>query len=155
MGEQFWVDTDGLDRSSAGYTDASGSVRAVVEALEAAIAPLQGCWGNDKAGKRFEQSGFLSIQDSLMDAVAHLAKVLGSTAEGVQQMAAQFAAAEERNTDLSGGVGKVMKQVADPGGGAGNSGGISATLPRAQVIASRTLSTPPAAGASGESAVGE
>jgi hypothetical protein len=89
----------------------------VAEALEAAIAPLHGCWGNDKAGKRFESSGYLSNQGSFIDDVTHLAKALHSTTKGVQQMAAEFVAMEEQNTDRSGEVGKVMRQVADGQGG--------------------------------------
>jgi uncharacterized protein YukE len=125
MGEQFWVDTEGLERSGGNYDSASGQVNRVASRVNADASGFDGCWGNDSAGKQFAP-GYLANKKNFVDGVTQLADVLQATADGVRIMAKNFADMEHRNTDIAS---KLNMKVVDDSAGGGDGGGGDAPPP--------------------------
>jgi len=111
----FYVDTDGIARYEPFVREVGAHLRAVHEALQARLADLGPCWGDDATGHQFlaqYQPGARAIREAVVGA----SQLFDSTSDGIGTMAVQFDRLETENIDAVG------RKITNAPGGTGAPG---------------------------------
>lgn len=101
MSDRLAVDTDRLDAAGSGVDELSKAVGRARDALAAALAQTEGCWGSDRTGQAFVQN-YAPQRDDLKSALDSLRTGLQVTGTNLHTMATGYAEAEARAVESAG-----------------------------------------------------
>jgi hypothetical protein len=97
MTYELYADPEGIKRAGRGFHDGAVDLRKIHTKVDGVLKAEGKCWGADETGKSFEQN-YLEGCNNVLKAFGELAKGLEEVRKGVDQMAAQYKAAEDNST---------------------------------------------------------
>ncbi|MFJ5521223.1 WXG100 family type VII secretion target [Streptomyces griseoluteus] len=99
-GEDFYVDTAGLNEALTQVRHLGARLEAVQQGLMSRLEGLGECWGDDEGGRQFLEE-YAKPRKQLVEGTASLAKAVESVHEGVRTMAVNLERLEERNIEAA------------------------------------------------------
>ncbi|NIL55656.1 WXG100 family type VII secretion target [Salinispora arenicola] len=103
MTESFAVDPERLAKSSDRFADLARRLNGAANALQARLAEVGECWGDDPMGQQFGEV-YTSNAAAVAEALGGLGEISAGIRDGVTDMSSGFAHTEQVAGDMASGV---------------------------------------------------
>lgn len=100
MGGNFSADTDGIDKNAPYMRELGDRIDEQNQQLQAIVAVLWGCWGDDATGKQFEKV-FAPAARAFHEAIRGITGLFSGTSDGIKAMSNAYADMEHGNIEAA------------------------------------------------------
>ncbi|MEW2113723.1 hypothetical protein AB0945_00730 [Streptomyces sp. NPDC005474] len=116
MSRRLSIDTDGIGAGATGLRAAAAQLASIIATLDSGVDAQHQPWGDDRIGQEFAKQ-WVGPKNDLLDSGRDLARVLESSADGIETMAKGFGATEDDNIDSLRGLNGDLSTDTSPSGG--------------------------------------
>ncbi|EME54940.1 WXG100 family type VII secretion target [Amycolatopsis decaplanina] len=96
MAEEFRLDTTGMREMVARLRSGNADFAAAVSALNQTLNRYDGCWGDDKAGRKFAE-GYVKNANDVREGLGELSNGVVDLSDGVTTTVTDFGDLDEAN----------------------------------------------------------
>jgi hypothetical protein len=122
MADDFYADTDGIDKHTPYMRELANRLEAVHSLLKATESDLWGCWGEDKTGEEF-YAQYGDSSGRIHEAVHGAKSVFDSTSDGIGTMAKGLQDMEDTHVEATRRLAAESTDAGSAGTGSSGHGG--------------------------------